>query len=387
MHLFPYWRLSSFYFTYYMFVGAFVPYWGLYLKSVNFSAVEIGILLSLFQVSRMFSPSFWGWLADRTNRRVIWIKLTALLGLLGYVGVFFGTSFVWLFFVMAALSMFTSSTLPLAEAVTMAHIEPANQPYGRIRVWGSIGFIVAVLALGLLLDFAPVESLLWCLLAIQGTLLLLTFQIPEPHVPPHHTDHLSVWNIVLRPEVLALLIGCCLMVSAHSVYYSFFSIFLEERGYSKTLIGILWAVGVVCEILMFVIMPRLLKVFSLKQVLLLSLMLAVLRFAMIGLCTSSLGLLLLAQTLHAATFGSFHVASVAIVQQYFRGRHQAKGQAIYSSVGYGLGGTIGGISGGYALQYLGGETTFVLTSLYPLVGFLVVAIWLKLEHEKKQSRH
>jgi PPP family 3-phenylpropionic acid transporter len=108
MQRFPYWRLSSFYFTYYLFVGAFVPYWGLYLKSVNFSAVEIGILLSLFQVSRIFSPSFWGWLADRTNRRVAWIKLTALLGLLGYIGVFFGTSFVWLFFVMAALSIFTS---------------------------------------------------------------------------------------------------------------------------------------------------------------------------------------------------------------------------------------------------------------------------------------
>jgi MFS transporter, PPP family, 3-phenylpropionic acid transporter len=385
MHLFPYWRLSSFYFTYYMFVGAFVPYWGLYLKSVNFSAVEIGILLSLFQVSRIFSPSFWGWLADRTNRRVAWIKLTALLGLLGYIGVFFGTSFVWLFFVMAALSIFTSSTLPLAEAVTMAHIEPANQPYGRIRVWGSIGFIVAVLGLGVLLDYSEISSLLWCLLVIQTTLLLLAFKIPEPHVPPHHTDHLSVWKIVVRPEVLSLLIGCCLMVSAHSVYYSFFSIFLEERGYSKTLIGILWAVGVICEILMFMVMPRLMARFTLKQILLWSLLLAVLRFAMIGLGTSSLGILLLAQTLHAATFGSFHVASVAIVHQYFKGKHQAKGQAIYSSVGYGLGGTIGGISGGYALQYLGGETTFLLTAIYPLAGFLVVALWLKNSHFKSQS--
>ncbi len=131
---------------------------------------------------------------------------------------------------------------------------------------------------------------------------------------------------------------------------------------------------------MFVVMPRLTARFSLKQILLMSLMLAVLRFAMIGLCTSSLFLLLLAQTLHAATFGSFHVASVAIVHQYFKGRHQAKGQAIYSSVGYGLGGTIGGISGGYALQYLGGETTFVLTALYPLIGFAVVAFWLKNVH-------
>jgi len=383
MQRFPYWRLSSFYFTYYLFVGAFVPYWGLYLKSVNFSAVEIGILLSLFQVSRIFSPSFWGWLADRTNRRVAWIKLTALLGLLGYIGVFFGTSFVWLFFVMAALSIFTSSTLPLAEAVTMAHIEPANQPYSRIRVWGSIGFIVAVLGLGLLLDYTEIDSLLWCLLIIQATLLLLSFKIPEPHVPPHHTDHLSVWKIVTRPEVLSLLIGSCLMVSAHSVYYSFFSIFLEERGYSKTLIGILWSVGVVCEIVMFAFMPKLIGRFTLKQILLTSLLLAVLRFAMIGVGTNSLWILLLAQTLHAATFGSFHVASVAIIHQYFRGKHQAKGQAIYSSVGYGLGGTIGGISGGYALQYLGGETTFVMTAIYPLIGFLVVAIWLKTSHAKR----
>lgn len=380
MQRIPYWRLSSFYFTYYMFVGAFVPYWGLYLKSVNFSAVEIGILLSLFQVSRIFSPSFWGWLADRTNRRVTWIKLTALLGLLGYIGVFFGTSFIWLFFVMAALSMFTSSTLPLAEAVTMAHIEPANRPYGRIRVWGSIGFIAAAVGLGIVLDHSKITSLLWTLLAVQTSLFMLSFYIPEPHVPPHHTDHLSIWKIVRRPEVFSLLVGCCLMVSAHSVYYSFYSIYLETHGYSKSWIGALWAIGVICEIMIFIVMPKLTAKFSLKQILLVSLSLAVLRFSMIGLGVSSLWILVLAQTLHAATFGSFHAASVAIIQRYFKGRHQAKGQAIYSSVGYGLGGTIGGISGGYALQYLGGETTFLLAAIYPLVGFLVIAIWLKLHH-------
>jgi PPP family 3-phenylpropionic acid transporter len=380
MHRIPYWRLSSFYFAYYMFVGAFVPYWGLYLKSVNFSAVEIGILLSLFQVSRIFSPSFWGWLADHTNRRVAWIKFTALLGLLGYIGVFFGTSFIWLFFVMAALSVFTSSTLPLAEAVTMAHIEPANQPYGRIRVWGSIGFIVAAVGLGVVLDHSKITSLLWFLLVVQASLFILSFYIPEPHVPPHHTDHLSIWKIVRRPEVLSLLVGCCLMVSAHSVYYSFYSIYLEAHGYSKSWIGALWAVGVICEILIFIVMPKLTAKFSLKQILLVSLSLAVLRFSMIGLGVSSLWVLMLAQTLHAATFGSFHAASVAIIQQYFKGRHQAKGQAIYSSVGYGLGGTIGGVSGGYALQYLGGETTFLLAAIYPLVGFMVIAIWLKLRH-------
>jgi PPP family 3-phenylpropionic acid transporter len=170
------------------------------------------------------------------------------------------------------------------------------------------------------------------------------------------------------------------MVSAHSVYYSFYSIYLEAHGYSKSWIGTLWAIGVICEIMIFIVMPRLTAKFSPKQILLVSLSLAVLRFSMIGLGVSSLWVLVLAQTLHAATFGSFHAASVAIIQHYFKGRHQAKGQAIYSSVSYGLGGTIGGVSGGYALQYLGGETTFILAAIYPLAGFMVIAIWLRLRH-------
>lgn len=379
MYLFPYWRLSSFYFVYYLFVGAFVPYWGLYLKAIGFGVVEIGILLSLFQVSRMVSPGFWGWLADRTNRRVVWIELTALLGLVGFSGVFFGTSFIWLFFVMAALSIFTSSTLPLAESVTMAHLEHSRQPqsYGHVRVWGSIGFIVAALVLGWLFDYAPIENLLWCLLAIQIALLLLTFRIPEPWVAPAASDRRSLWKIFVQPEVLSLFIGSCLMITAHSVYYSFFSIFLAERGYSGSLIGILWTVSVVCEIGMFMLMPRLTARYSLKRILLVSLLLAVLRFAMIGVGVSSLTVLLLAQTLHAATFGSFHAASISMVQQHFRGRYQSQGQAIYSSIGYGLGGTVGSVAGGYALQYWGGETTFLLTAAFPLAGFLVVAFWLK----------
>lgn len=378
MHRIPYWRLSSFYFMYYMFVGAFVPYWGLYLQSKHFSAADIGILMSLFQASRIFAPSFWGWLADYTGKRVAWIKLTAILGLLGYLGVFFGSSFLWLFFVMAAMSLFTSSTLPLAESVTLAHLEPANQPYSRIRLWGSVGFVVAAVGLGFLLDVGEISNLLWALLAIQIGLFALTFYIPEPHVPPHHTDHLSVWNIIKNPAVLSLLIGCSLMVSAHSVYYSFYSIYLEAHGYSKSLIGGLWAIGVICEIMIFIIMPKLTARFSLKQILLASLALAVLRFSMIGLGTSSLWVLILAQTLHAATFGSFHSASVAIIHHFFKGRHQAKGQAIYSSVSYGVGGVVGSLTGGYMLEHWGGQTTFMLTAIYPLLGFIAIAIWLKL---------
>ncbi len=371
-------RISRFYFIYYFFVGAFVPYWGLYLQSESLSAADIGILMSLFQISRIFAPNFWGWLADHTAKRTVWIKLNTMLGLLGFVAVFWAHGFWGLFFVMAALSLFTSSTLPLSESLTLAHLATTNGHYSRIRMWGSLGFIVAAVALGFLIDGYGIRSLLWFVLAVQLCLFWLTFTLPEAKVAPHHADHFSVWKIIRIPAVMALLIGCAMMVTAHGVLYNFYSIYLAEHGYSKGMIGLLWAVGVICEIIIFMLMPRIMRRFSLKTIMLVSLSLAVLRFSMIGVAVDNLALLLIAQSLHAATFGSFHAASVEVVTQFFNGRHQAKGQAIYNSVAYGVGGTIGGVLGGYALQYWGGQNTFLLAAAFPLMGFVVIALGLKL---------
>lgn len=379
-------NLSRFYFVYYFFVGAFVPYWGLYLQSEKFSAADIGILMSLFQISRIVAPNFWGWLADHTAKRVIWIRLTAFLGLLGFVAVFWAHGFFWMFCVMAALSLFTSSTLPLSESLTLAHLATTNGHYSRIRMWGSLGFIVASVVLGFWIDFSGIASLLWFLLGVQILLFALTFKLPEATVAPHEHDHFSVWQIVKQPNVLALLIGCACMVTAHGVLYNFYSIYLVAHGYSKGTIGLLWAVGVICEIGVFMWMPRLMRTLSLKNIMLISLALAVLRFFLIGFAAQQLWILIFAQCLHAATFGSFHAASVNVVTQFFNGRHQAKGQAIYNSVAYGVGGALGGLLGGFVLQYWGGETTFMLAALFPLVGFLVMALGLKLSASTTTNR-
>lgn len=378
-------RLSRFYFIYYFFVGAFVPYWGLYLQSEKFSAADIGILMSLFQISRIFAPNFWGWLADHTGKRAQWIRLTAFLGLCGFIAVFWAHGFFWMFFVMAALSLFTSSTLPLAESLTLAHLATTNGHYSRIRMWGSLGFIVAAVILGFMIDSAGIASLLWFLLAVQVSLFVLSYTLPEPVVAPHEHDHFSIWQVIRQPNVIALLVGCSLMVTAHGVLYNFYSIYLSEHGYSKGTIGLLWSVGVICEIGIFMLMPKIMARFSLKAILLTSLVLAVIRFTLIGVSVYNLWIIILAQTLHAATFGSFHAASVEVVTQFFKGRHQAKGQAIYNSVAYGVGGAIGGIAGGYALQYLGGQQTFVLAAAFPLLGLAVIGFGLKLSQNQQQS--
>jgi PPP family 3-phenylpropionic acid transporter len=373
------WRLSRFYFFYYFFVGSFVPYWGIYLQSENFSPSSIGILLSLFQISRIVAPNFWGWLADHTGYRVKWIKLTSFLGLIGFIGVFWAKGFFWIFLVMSALSLFTSSTLPLAESLTLAHLATTDGHYSRIRLWGSIGFIVASLFLGYLIDFQGINILLWVLLIAQAIIFFLSNTIPETQDIQHKTNDLSIWKIIKTPSVIALLIGCTLMVSAHGVLYNFYSIYLKDHGYSSGTIGWLWAVGVICEILIFMAMPKILQRFSLKAILLMSLFLGVIRFILIGVSPDHLYLLFIAQMFHAATFGSFHAASIEVIAYYFKGRNQTRGQAIYNSVAYGIGGTIGGLGGGYLIQYLGGQLGFMIAAISPLIGFVVIWFGLKLE--------
>ena len=372
-----YWRLSRFYFFYYFFVGLFVPYWGLYLQSKSFTAFQIGVLLSLFQISRIFAPNFWGWLADHTNKRARWIRLASFIGCLGYIGIFWADSFFLIFLVMMSMSLFTSSTIPLAESLTLSHLASTNGSYSNIRLWGSVGFIIASFFLGILIDKYSVTILVWALLLTQLIILFLSFSIPDKKFELIGDTKRSIWKILKKPEVISLLIGCALMVSSHGLLYNFYSIFLKEQNYSSSLIGLLWSIGVIFEIFIFILMPKILDKVNLKEVLLISLFLAVIRFFLIGYYVDILWVLILAQILHAATFGSFHVASVELVSNHFNREHHSRGQSIYNSITYGLGGTIGGLGGGYMIDQYGAASTFMLSSIFPLIGFMVIFFGLK----------
>jgi PPP family 3-phenylpropionic acid transporter len=370
----PYWRLSGFYFFHFAFIGAFAPYWSLYLKSLSFGAFQIGVLMSLLHVTRIFAPAAWGWLADHTGKRLLIVRWAAVTGLISYCGFFFGESFAWIFVVMALMSFFWSASLPLIEATTLSYLGESTSKYGRIRVWGSVGFIFAVTGIGYLLDATDIGSLLWAVLGFKLGIVIFSRQIPEAEIVVHSADGHSVRQIFERPEVLAFFAACFLMALAHGPYYTFYSIYLVEHGYSKSTIGWLWATGVACEIGIFFLMPQLMHRFRLRQMMAFSLSCAIARFLMIGWGVDLPIVILLAQVLHAATYGAHHATSMMLVHQFFRGRHQAKGQALYTSLTFGLGGTVGGISSGYAWEWLGPGLTFTLSAAAVLLG-LALVIW------------
>lgn len=368
------WRIAGFYFFYFAFVGMFSPYWGLYLHSIGFNAMQIAILMSIHPVMRMISPALWSWLADHTGKRLLVVQVAALCSAVSYAGVFVTTGFTGLLLVMMLMSFFWSASMPLVEATTLTYLGKHTARYGRIRSWGSVGFIVAVLGLGYAFDFIEIAWILWVGLVIKLGILLFARQIPPTEVMAHHTDTQPIRRLVLQPHVLALFGACFLMALAHGPYYTFYSIYLVEHGYMKSAVGWLWALGVICEIAVFFAMPWLMRHFTLTQILIASFACAVLRFLLIGWAVNMMPWLLFAQILHAATFGAFHAVSMALVHQFFRGRHQSSGQALFGSITYGAGGMIGGLLSGPLWLHWGASVMYLFSSVSALLGMFLI-LW------------
>lgn len=369
-----YLRLSGYYFFHFALIGIFSPYWSLYLQSIGFDARAIGVLMSLLMVMRVIAPTLWGWLADRSGKRRWIVQLSADLSLIAYLGVFAGSSFAWMFVVMALMSLFWSASLPLVEATTFSVLQDRTSEYGVIRAWGSIGFVVAVVGVGYILDWAGVVVLPWLVLAAMVGIAMFARAIPEVVSAAHTGESGPAWRVLMQPEVLALVAACFLMAVAHGPYYTFYSIYLVDHGYTKAVVGWLWALGVIFEIGVFLFLPRIMKAFSIRQILLGSFACAVVRFVIIGWAVESALLIAAAQVLHAATFGSFHAAAVAAIHQFFKGRHQAQGQALYTSLTFGAGGTLGSLASGYCWDAFGPAVTFGMSSVAALLGFLLV-LW------------
>ena len=376
MHALPYWRLSGYYFFYFAFIGAFSPYFGLYLQSLSFSAWDIGLLMSQMQLMRLFGPNLWGWLVDRFGHRMAIIRLAGAIGLLGFLAFFWLDRLPGMLLAMAVLAFFWSAALPLVEMLTFDHLHEERGRYGRIRLWGSVGFIVAVMSTGAILDLTPPSGLLWVCAAILAGILGYALMLPEAPPRAHPVDGVSIRKILRQPAVLALMSACFAMSAAHGAFYVFYSIHLDAHGYSKTAVGLLWSLGVVAEIGVFVVMPQLSRRYGLRAILLACFAAAVLRFLVMGWGVEWPWMMVFAQLLHGLTFGAYHASAIAAVNQWFPGKSQGRGQALYSSLSFGAGGLLGALISGKTWDWLGSGWTFSIGALFALAGFVLIFCWM-----------
>ena len=373
----PYWRLSSFYFFYFALLGCISPYWGLFLDGRGYSAQEIGELMALFGLVRILAPNVWGALGDFTGRRMALLRLGCAMCALIFLNIFWVSSFITMAIIMVGYGFFWAAVLPQFEVVTLNYLQDKTDDYSKIRIWGSVGFVVFVLLLGFVFEAISVQFLPVFMLVILCVMFINSLAIKGQELTQEHEESSGFLSLIKKSEVIGFLLAAFLMQLSFGAYYTFFSLFLERAGYSTTTIGALWAVGVIAEILMFLMVHRLFKAINYKVILIVSLLLASVRWLLTGHYVDILWVLILMQLTHAATFGTMHAVSMHYVHQFFKGQHQGQGQALFASLTYGAGGAVGAILSGYVWSVDFGVTMFELAAVSALLGALLAWILVK----------
>ena len=315
------WAFGSFFFLYFAYVGLVSPYASLFFVDQGFNVIQISVLMSMLQITRIIGPFSWGWLSDYLSNRIGIIRFCACLASITFLAIFYLHSYIAFFVWMFILHTILSSLMPLGESATVHALFKDNsfdKRYGRLRLWGSLGFIAMVLFAGELFQRKSIE-----LYPIVGALVLLllalvTFRFYEPKLQRHKMVKGELLSVLFNPDVRWFLISGFFMIFAHSALYVFYSLYLTKLGYNKFQIGLFWALGVFAEVIFFYFQSKVLSRLQPEIVLQASFGVGVLRFILIAFFPLT-WVLIIAQVMHAGTFAAHHSAATKLLQRWFTG--------------------------------------------------------------------
>jgi PPP family 3-phenylpropionic acid transporter len=362
-HLAPFAALSASYFAH---IGFFNPYLPLWLKELGFGLVAISMLTAVQSATRLIAPYAWGTLSDHTGERVKLLRLGATVALIVSCGLWVPGGFWWIAGVLFVMFLHTSAMMPMSEAA-MAHLVSSGgsfdaKRYGRVRLWGSMGFLITVLAAGAWFEqFGMRHFPAWTVLSLLAVALSV-WNLPDlKESVPALEPRPPILPVLQKRSVQWFFTAVFFHVLSHIGIYIFFSLYLDALGYSKSAIGLLWAVSVLVEIIWFFSQSRWLPMLSLTGWLVLCGAVMVLRMGLTATSAAVWPLLLLAQCLHAFTFAAHHSVCIALLSHHFPGKLRGRGQALYAVLGYGLTGVLGGLLGGLMSARLGLASVFWAT--------------------------
>ncbi len=359
-------RFGAFYFAYFAVLGVFLPYFNLYCKSLGLASWEIGTLSMAVPVGRvLFSFPLTHW-ADRTRRQRSVMRLAAWGSVAATAALYLPHHFAGLLLCMAAYALVSVPLLPLVEAVTLEGVGHFGWDYGRIRLWGTLGFICLSVGFGHLLDWLPMVSVV-AGMALLSAMSALTVEALPPGLGEGAKRVPPLLPVLRRPALVLFLAACVAMQASHGTYYGFFSIYMDSIGVAPGTIGLLWGVATVSELVVMAGAGWLVRRLGEGRVMALSLALAALRWGVLA-STTNLAAIALSQVLHAFTFGTFHVAAIQFTHDAFPKGLRASGQSLYSLSSFGLGMIVGYGTSGLLYDTLGPRTLFAGSALLALVA-------------------
>jgi PPP family 3-phenylpropionic acid transporter len=382
--LLPFAAMSAAYFAH---IGFFNPYLPLWLKDMGLGLLAISVLTSVQAATRLFAPYAWGALSDRTGERVKLLRLGAVVAFASACLLWLDWGPVGLGLVLLVMFTHTSSMMPMSEAA-MAHLVSQGggfdtKRYGRVRLWGSLGFLVTVFVAGAWFQAFGMQHFPGWTVFSLGAVLLSAYWLPDLKEAVHSEHvHLPIWPVLRLKPVRWFFAAAFFHVLSHIGIYVFFSLYLDALGYSKTMIGVLWAVSVAVEIVWFFTQSRWLPRLPLTGWLVACSAAMVLRMALTTAWADVLWVLLLAQAIHALTFAAHHTACIALLSHHFPGRLRGRGQALYTVIAYGFPGVLGGLLGGVLSERWGLQSVFAASVLTSLVATAAAyKVW-RLQHPR-----
>lgn len=358
--------LRAFYFCYFAAIGVTEPFLPVFFRDRGLSPAAIGGLLALLPAIQAAVPFGFTALAEArgTGRRLFRVAATgtalafALFALPGPAWV--------LALAMAGYAAIKSPLIPFANAMAFSLL-PERERFGHLRVFGSLGYIAAAVAVGFALEAAGAGVVL-----LGGTLALLaaaavaTGPLPEPTL--RGADLKGAWAEVLRNRALCWFLAASLLVRVSGgTHITFFTLYLRELGIGEGLAGVAWAVGVAAEVAVMLAWPFLVRRIPLRLLLVLGFGATAVRWVAVTLTASPVFLVLI-QGLHGLTFGVTYLASVHLMDSEAPPALRASGQALYAAVAFGLAGLLGNGLAGLLAEGLALETLFRLSGLVALLG-------------------
>ncbi len=359
------------YFIYFGVMGIFLPYFNLYCHHLGFTSFEIGSLSALRTAITIVFSIVWSIVADRYAwRKPIYVLFNFLCAAIWvfflYIKDFSGMVIVTIFH-----TIFFAPLIAFIEAFTMDELGSGGgdkNRYGRIRAWGSVSFILVVAILGKISDLFSVNIIVALILA--GYTIQALFSIPMPRAKARGKRFHAGIRELLNARTLIFLTCSFLMIFSHGTYYGFYSIHLEELGYGTFFIGATWAVASIAEIVVMINSGRILKYASLENVLFFSFLAAAVRWCLLWRAVT-VPEIMIAQVLHAFTYGTFHVASILYMDLLSTGETRTLGQAANNAVSYGLGMMAGFLLNGYLYEAYG-ALLFLMSACVSLAGAFVL---------------
>ncbi|WP_019560349.1 MULTISPECIES: MFS transporter [Caldimonas] len=377
------WRFAALAAVYFGFIGYFNPYLPLWLKELGFGSLAIGGLTAVQSLTRVIAPYSWGWLSDHTGRRTLLMRWAASLGLASSLGLLWMPQWVPPSVSLVAVVLFlmffnTSAMMPMAEAALAQRVSTSQgldlARYGQVRVWGSVGFIVTVLVFGCVFERFGLAWFATGTVALLAALVAVCWRLPAgDEASTAGSPAPALAPVLALPAVRWFFVSVFFMILAHVALYAFFSLYLDALGHSKRVVGMLWAVSVMVEIVWFLLQGRWLVRWPLSYWMVLVCGVAALRFGATAAFGTSLVVLVVAQLSHALTFATHHTVCMAFIHRHFGDRLRGRGQALYSVLGYGVPGVLGGVVGGALGDAWGWSSVFWAAAL--AAGLATLAAW------------